>query len=157
MLPEPAALNPFGGSALAKVFFFSPPFLATLLNMEFPGQGSDPSHSCNLQQSFSSTRSLSHCVRLRIEPASQCCRDAPDLVLAWKLQAKVLVLAPPCPPLLLLGSAPLPPTSLIFFFFFLVFLGQHLPYGGSQARGRIRATATSLHHSLGSAESESYL
>ena len=34
-----------------------------------------------------------------------------------------------------------------FFPFFFCFLGLHLQHGGSQARGRIRATAASLHHS----------
>ena len=35
------------------------------------------------------------------------------------------------------------------FFFFFCFLGPHLPYGSSQARGRIRATIAS-HSNIGS-------
>ena len=40
-------------------FFFS--FLAALRHMEFPGQGSDPSHHHNLSQICSNTRFLIHC------------------------------------------------------------------------------------------------
>ena len=46
--------------------------------MEFPGQGSDPSHSCDLCCSCSNAGSLTHCVRLGIEPVSWCCRDMDD-------------------------------------------------------------------------------
>ena len=41
------------------ILFFS--FLATPWQVEFPGQGSDPSHSCDLSCSCSNTRSLTHC------------------------------------------------------------------------------------------------
>ena len=47
-------------------FFFS--FLATPQHMEFPGQGSDPSHS--------NSGSLTRSARLVLEPASWHCRDA---------------------------------------------------------------------------------
>ena len=43
--------------------------------MEFPGQGSDPSHSCDLSCSCGNTRSLNHCAGLGIKPASQCFQD----------------------------------------------------------------------------------
>ena len=59
-------------------FFFS--FLAALRHMEFPGQGSDPSHICSLHCSCSNARSLTHCARPGIKSASQRSRDAVDLV-----------------------------------------------------------------------------
>ena len=40
---------------------------------------------------------------------------------------------------------------LLVFFFFLLCRAAPLAYGGSQARGRIRATAASLHQSHGNA------
>ena len=43
------------------------------------------------------------------------------------------------------------------FFFFCLFRAKTLAYGGSQARGWIRATATGLHRSHSSARSESHL
>ena len=46
--------------------FFS--FLAALWHMEFLGQGSDTSSSCNLG-------SLTYCARPGIKSVSQCCRD----------------------------------------------------------------------------------
>ena len=51
-------------------------FLATLWQMEFPGQGSDLSRSCNLCSTWGNARSLTHCVRPGIEPVSQCSQDA---------------------------------------------------------------------------------
>ena len=59
-------------------FFFL--FLVTLRHMEFLGQGSDPSHSQDLSCSCSNDRSLTHCARLGIEPASQRSQDAADPV-----------------------------------------------------------------------------
>ena len=47
-------------------FLFS--FLAARQHVEFPGQGSDPSHSCDL--SCGNTRSLTLCAWLGIEPVS---------------------------------------------------------------------------------------
>ena len=40
-------------------FFFS--FLSTPQHLEFLGQGSDPSYSCDLHCIWSNTRSLTHC------------------------------------------------------------------------------------------------
>ena len=54
-------------------FFF---FLATPWHMEFLGQGSDLSHNCDLCPNCCNAGSLTHCVRLGIEPVSQGCRDA---------------------------------------------------------------------------------
>ena len=49
--------------------------------MEFPGQGSDLSHSWNdLSCSCGNAGSLTLCAGLGIEPASQCSRDAADPV-----------------------------------------------------------------------------
>ena len=48
--------------------------------MEFLGQRSDLSHSCNLHHSCGNPRSLTHCGGPRIEPASQCSRDTVDLL-----------------------------------------------------------------------------
>ena len=53
--------------------FFS--FLATLGHMEFPGQGSDLSRSCDPRYSCGNRGSLTHCAELGIEPATQCTRD----------------------------------------------------------------------------------
>ena len=47
-------------------------FLADLLHMEFLGQESDPSCSCDLGLSYSNARPLTHCAGLGIEPVSQC-------------------------------------------------------------------------------------
>ena len=55
-------------------FFFGCPS-----NMEFLGQGSDLSHSCNLSCCYS-TRALNHCAGLGIEPVSQSSQDAADPV-----------------------------------------------------------------------------
>ena len=52
---------------LFKFFFF----LADPQHMELPGQGSDPSHSCDLCCRRSNVRSLIHCAGPGIEPASQ--------------------------------------------------------------------------------------
>ena len=64
--------------AMVYIFFFS--FLATSWHMEFPGQGSDPSHSCNLRHSCGNTGSLTHCAEPRIKPVYWHCRDASDPV-----------------------------------------------------------------------------
>ena len=45
-------------------------FLANPWHMAFPGQGSNPSWSCNLYHSCSNTRSLTHRTRPGIESAS---------------------------------------------------------------------------------------
>ena len=56
------------------LFFFFFPFLAAPQHVEFPGQGSDPTHSRDLSHTCCNTRSLSHCAG--IEPASQLPQDA---------------------------------------------------------------------------------
>ena len=48
--------------------------------MEFPGQGSDLSCSCDLCLSCSKAGSLTHCAELGIKPACQCSRDATNPV-----------------------------------------------------------------------------
>ena len=49
-------------------------------HMEFSGQGSDLSCSCNLPHSCSNAESLTHCVEPGIKPLSQCCRDAANFI-----------------------------------------------------------------------------
>ena len=51
-------------------------FLAALRHLEFPGQGSDLSHICDLSCSCGNARSLTHCTGPGIEPASQHSQDA---------------------------------------------------------------------------------
>ena len=58
------------------LFFFFFLLLAIPWHMEFPGQGSDPSHSCNLSCSCSNATSLTHRTRPGIEPVSQHSQDA---------------------------------------------------------------------------------
>ena len=50
--------------------------------MEFLGQGSDPSHSCNL---CSNEGSLTHYAGLGVEPASHCSQEAMDPVVPWSI------------------------------------------------------------------------
>ena len=45
-------------------------FFLFYLSVEFSGQGSDPSCSCNLNHSCGKPGALTHCARLGIEPAS---------------------------------------------------------------------------------------
>ena len=54
-----------------EMFFFSFLFLAALWHMEFRGQGSDLSHSCDLLHSCGNAGSLTYYVRLGIKPVSQ--------------------------------------------------------------------------------------
>ena len=53
---------------------------ATLWHLEFPGQGSDLSHSWDLCCSCGNVRSLTYGAELGIKPASQCSQDATDLI-----------------------------------------------------------------------------
>ena len=46
-------------------------FSAALRHMELPGQGSDPSHSCNLSHSCGNPRSFTSCAGPGIEPVPQ--------------------------------------------------------------------------------------
>ena len=74
----------FGSLFFFFFFFFS--FLAALWHMKVSGQGSDPSHNCNLCHSCNSTESLTHCAGAGIEPAFWCCRDTTDpIVPQWEL------------------------------------------------------------------------
>ena len=59
-------------------FFFS--FLAAWQLMEFPGQGSHPSHSGDLSCSYSNASSLTHCAGPGLKPVSQCSQDAANPV-----------------------------------------------------------------------------
>ena len=51
-------------------------FLATPRFLEFPGQGSDPSHSRNLSRRCGNAGSLTHCAWPGIEPVTQHFQDA---------------------------------------------------------------------------------
>ena len=51
-------------------------FVATLWPMEVPGQGSDPSHSCDPHHSGGQGRSFARCARSRVKPACRCSREA---------------------------------------------------------------------------------
>ena len=76
---------------LAFLFlFFS--FLATPWHMDFPGQGSDPSHSFDLCCSCDKARSLTHCAESGIKPASQHSQDAADPIAPqWELLIWLLI------------------------------------------------------------------
>ena len=68
------------------VFFF---FFAALKYTEFPGQGSDPSHSFDLSHSCGYTGPLTHCAGLRIESMSQHSQDTEDPTAGTPSQAFV--------------------------------------------------------------------
>ena len=70
-------------------------FLATLRHMEFPGQGWEPSHGCNLRCSCSNAGSLTHCAGLGIEPRSLHSRDAPADPIALQQELSERSLAQP--------------------------------------------------------------
>ena len=61
-------------------FFFFFLFLAAPWHLEFLGQGSDRSHSCDLSHSGGNARSLTHCARPGIKPVCQRSQDAADPV-----------------------------------------------------------------------------
>ena len=65
----------------SQSFFF---FLAALRHMEFPGQGSDLSCSCNLSSICGNAKSVTHYARLGIKPMSHCSQDTTDPVLQWQ-------------------------------------------------------------------------
>ena len=59
--------------------FFSLFFFGHPRHLEFPSQGSDPSHSCHLCCSCGNARSLTHCAGLEMEPLFQlqrCCHSS---------------------------------------------------------------------------------
>ena len=69
-------------------FGFFSSFLATLQEIEFLGQGSDPSCSCNLSHSYGNARSLTHGAGLGIESESYGSLDATDPTAPqWELQS----------------------------------------------------------------------
>ena len=57
------------------LFFFFSLFLAAPRHMEFLGQESNPSCSCNLSHSCSKAEFSTHCTGLGIEPVSLCSQD----------------------------------------------------------------------------------
>ena len=92
MVPLPRAFSPFPkhyrlvGFFSRAFFFFFFFFLAAPTHMEFPGQGSDPSHSLNLSLSCGTAGSLTHCAGPGIEPVSQHSQDtANPVVPQWEL------------------------------------------------------------------------
>ena len=103
--------------------------------MEFLGQCSDLSHSCDLHfscshlETFNPLRSLGEGLNMHPEAAE-------------------------IPPIPLSSSEN---SSELFIIIWSFFRATHAAYGGSQARGRFRATAASLHHSHSNARSELYL
>ena len=94
---------------------------------QFPDQGSDQSHSCDLSHSCSNARSLTHYARPGIEPASQRSQDA-EILLCHSGNSKN--------------------------FFFLLFRAKPAAYRSSQATGGIGAAAGSLHCSHSNLESK---
>ena len=70
-------------------FIFS--FLATPWHMEFPGQGSDLSCSCDLSHSCGNARSLTGCARPGIKSASQCSKDTTNPIVPQQEFLKTLL------------------------------------------------------------------
>ena len=69
---------------LVIFFSFFPTFLPAQQHMEFPGQVSDQSHSCDLHHSCGNTGFLTHCARPGLQPVSQPSRDATaSIVPVW--------------------------------------------------------------------------
>ena len=60
-----------------SVFFY---FITAPWHTEFPGQGSDLRHRCNLRWGYGNARSLTHYARQGIKPVSQHCRAATNPV-----------------------------------------------------------------------------
>ena len=77
--------QPAMGSKVGHLISLSPCSLYFLFwlpqDMELPGQGSDPSHSCDLHCNCGNAGSLTHYARPGIEPASQSLRDTPPIPL----------------------------------------------------------------------------
>ena len=64
---------------IRMTFFLFFSLLAALWYVEFPGQGSHPSSSCDLS---GDSGSLTHCTRPGIEPEFQCSQDTADSIVA---------------------------------------------------------------------------
>ena len=108
---------------------FFPPFLASPWSMDIPGSRSDLSHRCDLSHSCSNAGSLTPCAGL-----------------GMKLRPS----APKMSPIPLCHSG----NSYCCYIYLFIYLGflffpraAPVAYGGSQARGPVRATAAGLHHS----------
>ena len=69
--------------------FFS--FLATPWHMEFPPQGSDLRPSCDLCCSCGNPGSFNPLCQVRLEPASQRCRDAAHLIVPQVLTPRIIL------------------------------------------------------------------
>ena len=80
----PKSISNWKMDVLFSVYLFVSFFFAALWHMEFLGQGSDVNHGCDLGHSCSNAGSLTCCVGLGIEPASQYFRDADDPVAPWQ-------------------------------------------------------------------------
>ena len=104
--------------------------------MEFPGQGSAASHSCNLSHSCGSTESLTH-------PAGRGSNLWPS--------------TPKKPMILLCHSGNSCPTIFFLFFVFVFSRAAPAAHGGSQTRGLIGAVAAGPHHNHSNARSEPHL
>ena len=86
---EPPLISPMPVGFL-MFFFYSFSFFGHPQHMEFPGQGSDPSCSCNLYHSCGSAGSF-NCAGPRIKPVSWCCTDAANpFVPQWELHYVIL-------------------------------------------------------------------
>ena len=92
------------------LFSFLSSFLLPCRRMEFLGQGSHPSCSCNLRHSCSALDPLTCCARLEMESASWRCRDDTEPVVPQRERCKV-------------------------FCFVDLFRAEPVAYGDSQARG----------------------
>ena len=79
-------LYPLCGEFFVSVFVSF--ILATLRLMEFPGKGSDPSHSCDLRgngSNCSNAGSFNQLCQAGAKPVSWCCRDATNPIVGTPL------------------------------------------------------------------------
>ena len=106
--------------------------------MEFPGQGSDLSCSCDLSRSCGNARSLTHCASPGIEPVSQCSPDAADLTelqLELRSQSFYQVTKGMELPLLEIGKRGVGDRGKLkksFFFFWLCLCHVEVPRPGTE-------------------------
>ena len=68
-----------------RIFVF--PFLAAPPHMDFLGQGSDPSHSCNLSHSCCNARPLTHRACWALKLASQYTHAVGLAATHWEIQS----------------------------------------------------------------------